>query len=963
MTLPAGFHATLFAGEPDVVQPIAFTFDDRGRLWVVECLSYPNWTADGTGHDRVVIFEDTDGDGRFDKKTVFWDQGSNLSGIALGFGGVWLCSTPNLVFLPVKDGEDKPAGPPEVVLDGWNLKESKHNVFNGLVWGPDGWLWGCNGIQSRSKVGRPGTPDAQRVEINCGVWRYHPTRKVFEAVAHGTTNPWGLDFDDFGEAFITNCVIGHLWHVVPGAHFERMYGQDINPHSYAQLKTCADHLHWAGGPWTESRTGQAHSDAGGGHAHVGCMVYLGDNWPAEYRNGVFTCNLHGNRVNHDVLERRGSTYVAHHGKDFLFANDPWFRGLAIQYGPDGGVYVSDWTDTGECHNYVTVDRTNGRIYKVSHGTPKPWHGDLAKLSDEELVKLQRHPNDWFVRHARRLLQERAAAGTLAKETHGQLRAILDDARADVRHRLRALWALHATVGLNEKQLRGLFRDGQEEVRAWAVRLSLDSESVRRTLENGPVIPPLVESLTELVHHESSPRVRLALASGLQRLPVKQRGLVAAALNGRSADADDPYIPLMIWYGIEPEVAAYPNLSPPYFLGRIPLIREFTARRLAAGGDEEVRLLTRIFTLRVEAETERDILRGLQAALAGRRQVPKPNNWDQAYGKLSASPSEEVRERALQLGALFGDAKALETLRRTAQDARAPAERRRSALQTLLQRQDSNLVPLLHGLLTDPAVRSAAIRGLAAFADPGTPALLLKAYPSLPDAEKADAVQTLASRPAYALALLDAVEKGQVPRRDVSVVTVRQLQALKSPAVAERVTKVWGTVRPASKEKAALMSKFKGQLTPDTLKSADRSRGRAVFVQHCATCHRLFDDGGKIGPELTGSQRANLEYVLENVLDPSAVVAKEYQVTNLELKNGRVLSGIVTQETDRALTMQMVNEAVTVPRDEIEVRTLTPVSMMPEGLFEKMTAPEVRDLVAYLASPAQVPLPRGEPGRR
>src|SRR5262244_3182841 len=153
MTLPPAFKATLFAGEPDVVQPIAFTFDDRGRLWVVECLSYPNWTSDGTGHDRVVIFEDTDGDGHFDKRTVFYDRGANLSGIALGFGGVWLCSTPNLVFIPVKDGEDKPAGPPEIVLDGWNLNEAKHNVFNALTWGPDGWLWGCNGIQSNSLVG------------------------------------------------------------------------------------------------------------------------------------------------------------------------------------------------------------------------------------------------------------------------------------------------------------------------------------------------------------------------------------------------------------------------------------------------------------------------------------------------------------------------------------------------------------------------------------------------------------------------------------------------------------------------------------------------------------------------------------------------------------------------------------------------------------------------------------------
>src|SRR6266542_1537511 len=190
MTLPDGFQATLFAGEPDVVQPIAFAFDDRGRLWVAECLSYPHWLKDDKeGHDRILIFEDTDGDGRFDTCKVFHDKLANVSGLDLGFGGVWVCATPNLLFIPDKDGDDVPDGPPEVVLDGWSL-EAKHNVFNGLAWGPDGWLYGCNGITATSKVGKPGTPDAQRVPFNCGVWRFHPTRRQFEVVAWGTTNPW-----------------------------------------------------------------------------------------------------------------------------------------------------------------------------------------------------------------------------------------------------------------------------------------------------------------------------------------------------------------------------------------------------------------------------------------------------------------------------------------------------------------------------------------------------------------------------------------------------------------------------------------------------------------------------------------------------------------------------------------------------------------------------------------------------
>ena len=293
MTVPDGFNVTLFAGEPNVVQPIAMAIDDRGRLWIVESFAYPDWNA--PPRDRILILEDRDGDGQFDKRTVFWDRGHNLSGLQIGFGGVWLCSTPNFLFLPDRDGDDKPDGPPVVLLDGWDL-EGKHNVFNGLTWGPDGWLYGCNGILSNSRIGKPGTPADQRIEMNCGVWRYHPTRHVFEVVAWGTTNPWGLDFDEHGQMFITNCVIKHLFHMVPGAHYDRMFGLDFNPHLYGLMKSCADHIHWDGSPWQNVKVDtRPHRKAGGGHAHVGAMIYLGDNWPERYRNSVFTCNLHGYR--------------------------------------------------------------------------------------------------------------------------------------------------------------------------------------------------------------------------------------------------------------------------------------------------------------------------------------------------------------------------------------------------------------------------------------------------------------------------------------------------------------------------------------------------------------------------------------------------------------------------------------------------------------------------------------------
>lgn len=333
----------------------------------------------------------------------------------------------------------------------------------------------------------------------------------------------------------------------------------------------------------------------------------------------------------------------------------------------------------------------------------------------------------------------------------------------------------------------------------------------------------------------------------------------------------------------------------------------------------------------------------------------PSGWDEAYPKLAGSASAEVRERAMALAVLFGDERALESLRQVVADAKGPASARRTALQTLVANQPPKLVAMLHSLLEEPAMRGPALQGLAAYADPKTPSLILQRYAKLTADEKSDAVSTLASRPTYALALLDAVADKTVARQDLSAFAVRQLLALNDKKVTARVNEVWGTLRPASQEKAALTAKYKKLLTADTLKQANLSHGRLVYAKHCAVCHKLFGEGGNIGPELTGSQRANLDYVLENMLDPSAVVPREYQVSIITTDSGRTLTGIVKEETERAVTVQTQNEVVIVPKDEIDIRRQSNLSMMPEGMFERLTFDEVRDLVGYLASPQQVPL--------
>ena len=971
MRLPEGFRATLFAAEPEIVQPMAFTFDDRGRVWVVECLSYPSWKDDGTGGDRVTILEDTDGDGRHDKRTVFYDKGVNVSGIEVGFGGVWLTAVPNLIFIPDANGDDRPDGPPRVLLDGWDLKAS-HNVVGNLAWGPDGWLYGCNGILSNSRVGKPGTPDNQRVALNCGVWRYHPVRHTFEAYAHGTTNPWGIDWDARGQLFITNCVIKHIFHVVPGAHFERMFGQDINPHSYALLQSCADHQHWAGGHWTTSRGGQgAHGDAGGGHAHSGAMIYLGDNWPEEYRGNAFMVNIHGQRLNRDLLERRGSSYVARHEKDFLFSQDGWFRGLAAKYGPDGGVYMSDWSDIGECHDKVgACDQTSGRIFKISFGSPRPVDekiANLQKCTDAELSEMDGHPNEWFARHARRILQERAAAGKLVAETTQARKNLLSKApqKDDSLLRLRTLWTLHVTGQLDEPALLIALSDADEAVRAQAAILSVELNQPKRAV---------AEKLADLAAEDDSPLVRLHLASALQRIDINQRWPIAKALLSHPEDAADPYLPLMYWYAIEPLAPADPRQAIA-LLGnsKIPLVRQYLTRRLVAvhEGDGKARAsaawvldeIVRLLATTPDVAVRLDILRGLEDVYRGRRTVAAPAGWDGFYALLAQSKDAEIRDKAVALAVLFGDKKQLARLedmvmRRT----RADDEQRRRALELLVTKRDPAFGKSVLALLRDPVLRPDAIRALAAYDLPEIPPRLVTVYPTLLPAERQDAIQTLTARPAFAQALLGAIEQGTIPRQDVSALVIRQLQALEDPAVNARLAKVWGDIRPASADKKERIEHFKNLLTTESLQRANLSGGRAVFTKNCATCHRLFDEGSRIGPELTGAQRHNLDYVLDNVLDPSAIVPRDYKVNIFRLASGRIVQGVILEETPHALAVQTQNEVVRVPAGEVEARKESTLSMMPEGLFDRLSPEEIRDLVAYLASPQQVPLPDSSPSQ-
>ncbi len=964
MTVPPGFSVSVFAGEPDVHQPIAFCFDHRGRLWVAEAYLYPhrhphpgpvlpeNEKAKG---DKIVIFEDTDGDGKFDKRTVFMEGLNLVSGIEVGFGGVWIGAAPYFLFVPHDEKQDKPAGEPKILLDGWGYHDT-HETLNSFIWGPDGWLYGCHGVFTHSRVGKPGTPDNDRTPINAGIWRYHPTKHAFEVFARGTSNPWGLDYNANGDFFIEACVIPHMWHIIQGARYHRQAGVDFNPYTYDDIKTIALHRHYVGG---NPHGGNGRSDsAGGGHAHAGLMCYQGGAWPKEYNGKLFMGNLHGHRINVDVVTPKGSGYVADRNPDFLLTNDKWAIPLAIKSGPDGNVYLLDWYDKQICHTTNDIwDRTNGRIYKISYKDAKPVKSfDLSKATWGQLVKYQEHENDWYARTARRIMQERVSREPEVGQTGRQIElARLATQHKDETVRLRALWALFITDSLQPEVLKSFAEAESTQLRGWAIRLGISpkptkgfwDESVRRLLRSPGINSPVVRR--EIASICQSP--------AFNEVPSTARHSIVELLLAFPEDAADHNLPYLYWYALEPLCAEDPTKALKLAAdGKIPFVFQCAARRVGAiGTPEAFDLLTKLLA---EAKTEDQRLvyfRGLQEGARGKRNLPTPKDWTAAFELLKKSPDAGVRNQALGLAVTFGDKSALALLRAVLADAKAGTGARLAALTALVDAKDIETAPLLQAALTDKELRGAALRALAAFDDAKTPAAILAQYGSLTLAEKRDALATLSARVGFAKELMAAVAAKRVPSVDVPAEIVRQLRGYQDATLDKQIADLWGVVRESPAEKKKLIALWKAKLTAPMAPPGDVNLGRAVFAKTCQQCHTLYAIGGKVGPEITGANRGSIDYLLENILDPSAVIPKEYAATRIVTTDDRNITGIVKGEANGVLTLQTERELLTIPLGDIASRKASELSMMPDDILKQTAEFEFRSLIAYLQTPGQVPM--------
>ena len=1023
--LPA--TVTAFAFEPAIRNPVAATVDAAGRIVVAENLTYAEkpLKSDPRFRDRVVMLADADGDGRAEHRATLVDGLESLTSVTVGRGGLWLLCPPRLLFVP--GGHLPPPGWPDtpdpeeparrraaavVVLDGFTVSPNSHHTFaNGLAWGPDGWLYGRCGASSPGEVGAPGRDPAARVPLRGGIWRYHPERKVFEAICHGTTNPWGLDWDDRGDGFFTNTVNGHLWRVLPGAHYARSHTVEPHPHVTDPLRQHADHDHFdSSRHWTESRDGRADAH-GGGHAHAGCLIVPDEpGWPEALRGRLLTLNLHGRRINCDRLDTTEEGIVGRHEEDLATFGDPFFRGTDLIELPGRAFAVLDWSDTGECHEGSGVHRTSGRVWRFAFdaGDAAPAAmapgTDLESLDAAALAGLL-SADRWHARMATRLLADRRASG----DPRGELEAIVPvldgllSGNGDVTSRLRGLWALWAIGALDEPRLWSLLDDPTPAVRVQAIRLLTDAWPIDTPLGDRPQPEArprgfTLDALERLALSETDPEVRLALACALSRLPPADRTRLAAALVSavvpapadaagggdsgarsvagagpdfgptsaapRALGGDHHDLAAMLFTGLlgaiplDPEglVDVWEAANVPWADGsHWPGLRRAIVRRLTAA--DAGRVLPRLLAAAAGEGPAGldDALAGLVAGWRGRHRLDAPEGWDEIRAAVADVPADDPRSPAIvdaasRLDALFGDPRGRARLVAVARDPALPAARRAAALEALVDVRAGESAAVARESLGEPALARAAIRGLLAAGADEDAGTLLAFLPRLDGQTRDAALSALASRAGWGAKLLDAIDRGDLPRDALSPLVARQLGGLGDATLEARVAALTGPRGGDGPSGRADIEAWRERLTPERLARADRLVGREVWSRQCAVCHRLHGEGGMIGPDLTGAGRHDLDYLLANIVTPSATVSPDYRMKQAVLVDGRVLAGIVARRTPETLLLRTPTGEETVALEEVETLVDGGVSLMPEGILDRLDEDRAAALIRFLQEP-------------
>ena len=951
--LPDGLEIKLSASEPTIRQPVNLMFDPRGRLWVVQYLQYPapaglkalskdqflRTTYDRVpepppigpkGADRITVLEDPDENGHY-RKSKDAITGLNLAtSVELGYGGMWVLQTPYLLFYPDNDGDDLPDGDPQVVLSGFGMEDA-HAVANHLTWGPDGWLYGCQGSTNTAHI--------QGHTFQQAAWRYHPRTKRFEVFSEGGGNTFGLEWDEHGDLLTgTNYAKYVAVHYVQGGYFIKNFGKHgalSNPYAFGYF----DHV--------------PHSGWRGGHVTQLGIIYQGGAFPDYYNGKWIAPNVLENFIDVHTLTPAGSSFTSKREGEFLSSTDKNFRPVDIKTGPDGAIYVADWYDPRINHveEKDDWDKTTGRVYRVSpRGLPLAKPFDLEKLPSAELIKLLTHPNDWYARTARRILAERRDASVVPA-----LKEMLQ--KNTGRTALQALWALYLSGGLDEATAGQCLASPEADVRGWTVRL---------LCEENQVSPQVGERLAAMAREDPAPTVRSQLACSAKRLPARQGLPIVRGLMVREDDLNDRYIPLLIWWAVESKATSdrqdvlamfnsaevwQANLVRKYLLDR--LARRYAADRTPEIARQNLETCATLLTI-APGDTERNLLvEGMDKGLEGGVLQNVPAGFSAAVEHLLGEPaagSAKPNLAAVRLGVRIGSKSAFEqAVALVASDKTSKAERIK-LIQVLGESATPGAQAALLKLIgpkqpTD--LRAAAMAALARYDDKAIAEQVLALLPGMKEDLRQRAYALLCGREQWAAMLLSAVEAGKVATRDLPTDQVQHILLHGNADLTARVTKLWGSLRPtSSEEKQKSMARVRNILSEG---DADPSRGHEIFTATCAQCHVLLGEGKRVGPDLTDYDRTDLNFLIPNIVDPSAAIREEYATYTLKTKNKLILNGHIVESSPASVTIEDGTQRITVPRDQIASLEASKTSRMPEGLLEAMQPQQIRDLFAYLAT--------------
>ena len=926
MKVPDGFSVECVASEPDVVNPVAMTFDERGRVWITESLEYPR-SSPGKGRDRIKVIE-IGPDGKLEKVTVF-AEGLNIpSGIAVGHGGVWVANAPDILFYKIgPDG--KASGKPEVVVSGFGRTDT-HELPNSLVWGPDGWLYGLNGVFNYSHVKHRG----KDYRFTCALFRIHPKTRDFQLFCEGTSNPWGVAFDPEGSAFVSACVIDHLWHLTETGYYHRQ-GGPYPPFTW-KLGSIVKHRHQKA-------------------AYCGLHYFDSDAYPKEYRDRLYMGNIHGGCINVDVLQRDGSTYHATTAPDFLTANDQWFMPVSQKTGPDGSLYILDWYDRYHCYQDARrdpdgIDRANGRLYRVRYkDTPRAAQFDLTKESDDKLIAHLSSPNVYFRDVSQRLLTERATPAIRA----GLQKLILDE-KAPRKGRMHALWALIGGGNLDDAFHQQLLAHPDPGYRAWAVRAA----------GNAGKVSSRVRTKVYLLAKDPSRDVQLQVAIAARKLgdEIEPISLLMRVL---AYCGNDKLIPAIVWQNLQPllEEDADRLLAVVGNLGLLPNFGQIlprAAERILAGRKPNPAAVAILFdAVTLGRTTDHGAGRQMLAMLA-----TKIQNGEIAVGQVKAlqekflprlqeemaKPDSALRVDAALLAATWKNARGLEAAHGLLAAGRQPEAVRLRALEALVAARE-NVLDSAGKLLDENKTLSTTFRGqvlaaLGKLEDDRVAGVVLAAYAKMEADLKPRAIELLTQRPRWGKALLTAVADKKVPVGAINVNQVRRLLASKDAEVVKLVAAHWGVLREErnpEREKVVLQMR---DLLGRT--KGDPKRGVVVYKNLCGQCHKIHGEGVEVGPDLTSNGRASFDQLLSNVFDPSLVIGPGYQGVTVVTLKGRTLTGLLVEDNAMRVVLKVQGgKQEVVARKDIEMVTVGKLSLMPEGVEKQLKPQEIADLFSFL----------------